>query len=84
MLKFGQEEKVMLVILLFTYKKPELLIKLLVDLFCWFVGLWMLSSEGGDFDSKQVVELFCKKNNKLKFIVRYNICKEAIMLSQIV
>jgi len=42
-------------ILLFTYKELKILIKLLVDLFCLSVSLWMLSSGEDNLNSRQVL-----------------------------
>jgi len=45
----------MLIILLFTYKELEVLVKLLINLFSLSIGMWMLSSRGCNLDSEQVV-----------------------------
>jgi len=41
-------------VLLFAYKELKILIKLLVDLFCLSVSLWMPSSRKDNLNYKQV------------------------------
>jgi len=41
-------------VLLFAYKELKILIKLLVDLFCLSVSLWIPSSREDNLNSKQV------------------------------
>jgi len=62
-LELGKREKIMSIILSFTYKKyPEILIKLLVYPFGLSIYLQILDSEQYNFNTKQTVELFCEMN----------------------
>ena len=71
-------EWVMLITLFPIYKKPEILVKFLVNLLCLYIQLRMLYSQGYYFNTKHTIKYFSKESDKLRSIVRDNTSREVI------
>jgi len=70
--------------LLFFYREPEILVKLLIDLFGLFISLQMPGGRESNFNSKQVIQFFYERHYKLRLVVRDNLCRKAIMFLHVV
>ena len=55
-LELSEGNEVRPVILPLIYEEPEVLLQLLVDLFCLAVSLWVVCRGGSQLDSKHPVE----------------------------
>ena len=62
-------EEVILVVLSFVYKDIEVLVQLLVDMFCLSIYLRVPSSKGGQPDSKKPIEFPSEKCNELQISI---------------